>query len=134
MVVLSVHKTELQKACCDPDDYNPKLHMLESILLDILDKYQASCVAAIHSCPAPVYHCCTGSLNTQARCVIDLQRRYWTALLYRVAEHQESCVTALMLHYCTRPMNAQASSIIAIQSRHCTSLLYQVDEYAGKLR
>ena len=41
-VVLSEHLPALESACKDSEDYNPKLQMLEDILLTMIDKNQAS--------------------------------------------------------------------------------------------
>ena len=40
--VLSAHLPELERACSDSEDSNPKLRMLEDILLTMIDKNQAS--------------------------------------------------------------------------------------------
>ena len=41
-VVLSEHLPALERACKDSEDFNPKLRMLEDILLTMIDKNQAS--------------------------------------------------------------------------------------------
>ena len=49
MVLWTAQKPELAAASRDPEDYNPKLRMLETILLNILNKHQASRVTAVQS-------------------------------------------------------------------------------------
>ena len=40
--MVSEHLPELETASADTEDYNPKLQMLEDILLTMIDKNQAS--------------------------------------------------------------------------------------------
>ena len=65
-VVLSEHLPALESACKDSEDFNPKLRMLEDILLTMIDKNQASyhfveqqhCVSCLFVCVRECVRAC----------------------------------------------------------------------------
>ena len=83
-VVLSEHLPALESACKDSEDYNPKLQMLEDILLTMIDKNQASyhlaeqqhlcvlfvCVrACVHACVRGCVRACVRACACVGVCV-----------------------------------------------------------------